>query len=181
LAVPERNHYEVLGLSRSASPEDLHNHYLEKLHQVHPDMNAGDEEAAHERTIEVVNAYRTLSDPAARKLYDFRTGNPFLTEGLTPGLRVMLSKERKEAEARFNEGLRCLKVEDFTKAVEHFKAALKAEPAFGAASYNLALLGALLGNPNFALDVLAKAAQADPKDAALAKLRKAVHATFLSV
>jgi DnaJ-class molecular chaperone len=179
--VPERNYYEVLGLSRSASPEDLHNHYLEKLHQVHPDMNSGDEDAAHERTIEVVNAYRTLSDPEARKRYDFRTGNPFLTEGLTPGLRVILSKERKEAEARFGEGLRSVKSEDFVKAVEHFKGALKAEPAYAAASYNLALLGALLGNANFALDVLAKASLADPKDAALVKLRKAIHATFLSV
>jgi curved DNA-binding protein CbpA len=179
--VPERNHYEVLGLSKTASAEELHNHYLEKLHQVHPDMNAGDEEAAHERTIEVVNAYRTLSDPEARKRYDFRTGNPFLTDGQTPGLRVILSKERKEAEARFGEGVRCVRSEDFPKAVEHFKAALKQEPAFAAASYNLALLGALLGNANFALDVLAKAIQADPKDAALPKLRKAVHATFLSV
>lgn len=179
--MPERNHYEVLGLSKTAGPEELHNHYLDKLQQVHPDMNAGDEEAAHERTIEVVNAYRTLSDPDSRKRYDFRTGNPFLTEGLTPGLRVILKQERKDAEARFAEGVKCVKAEDFPKAVEHFKAALKAEPAYGAASYNLALLGALLGNANFALDVLAKASQADPKDTALGRLKKAIHATFLSV
>ena len=179
--MPERNHYEVLGLSRSASADDLHSHYLEKLHQVHPDLNAGDEDAAHERTIEVVNAYRTLSDPEARKRYDFRTGNPFQMEGLTTGLRVILSKERKEAEARFGEGVRCLRTEDFPKAVEHFKAALKLEPAYSAASYNLALLGALLGNAAFALDVLAKASRADPKDASLGKLSKSVHATFMSV
>ena len=179
--MPERNHYEVLGVSRSASVDEIHAHYLEKLHQVHPDRNAGDEDAAHERTIEVVAAYRVLSDPDARKRYDFKALNPFLSAGETPGLRMLISKERKEAEARFAEAVRWLRIEELAKAVEPLKAALKLEPAYSAASYNLALLGALLGNPNFALDVLAKAGQADPKDEALARLRKAIHATFLSV
>lgn len=178
--MPDRNHYEVLGVSRSASDEEIHAHYLEKLHQVHPDRNAGDEDAAHERTIEVVNAYRVLSDPQQRKVYDFRSLNPFQLMGETPGLRMLLSKERKEAESRFVEGARCLRADEFAKAVEHFKAAVKLEPAFGAASYNLALLGALLGNAHFALDVLARAIQADPKDPALPRLRKAVTSTFLS-
>jgi curved DNA-binding protein CbpA len=179
--VPESNHYQVLGVSRSASADEIHAHYLEKLHQVHPDRNAGDEDAAHERTIEVVTAYRVLSDPETRRRYDFKALNPFLAEGATPGLRVMLSKERKEAEARFAEAARHLRSEDLAKAVEPLKAALKLEPAFSAASYNLALLGALLGNANFALDVLAKAMKADPKDEALVRLRKAIHSTFLSV
>ena len=179
--MPERNHYEVLGVSRSATADEIHAHYLDKLHQVHPDRNAGDEEAAHERTIEVVGAYRTLSDPGARRLYDFKTGNLFLTAGETPGQRMLLSRERKEAEARFAEGARLLRADELAKAAEPLKAALKLEPAFGAASHNLALLGALLGNTPFALDVLAKGLQADPKDEALLRLRKAIHATFLSV
>ena len=179
--MPERNYYEVLGISKSAGEDEIHAHYLDKLHQVHPDRNAGDEDAAHERTIEVVNAYRVLSDPDARKRYDFRAGNPFLHEGETPGVKLLKSKERKEAEERFTEGVRLLKSDEGPKAVEKFKAALKLEPAYSAASYNLALLGALLGNANFALDVLGKAMQADPKDAALPRLRKAVMAAFLTV
>jgi curved DNA-binding protein CbpA len=161
--------------------EDIHVHYLERLHQVHPDRNVGDEDAAHEKTIEVVAAYRTLSDADARKRYDFRSGNPFRFEGETPGVRLLMSKERKEAEQRFAEGVRWLKADDLVKAVEPLKAALKLEPAYSAASYNLALAGALLGNGNFALDVLSKAIQADPKDPSLLKLRKAVTATFLTV
>lgn len=179
--MPERNHYEVLGVAKSASLEELHAHYLEKLHQVHPDRNVGDEDAAHEKTIEVVGAYRVLSDPDLRKRYDFRSGNPFRSDGELPGVRLLMSKERKEAELRFAEGLRWLKADDLVKAVEPLKAALKLEPAYSAASYNLALAGALLGNGNFALDVLTKAIQADPKDAALQKLRKAVTTTFLTV
>jgi DnaJ-class molecular chaperone len=178
--MPERNYYEVLGVSKSASDDEIHAHYLEKLHQVHPDRNNGDEDGAHERTIEVVNAYRTLSDAAARKAYDFRASNPFSYQGETPGLRLMMSKERKEAEQRFAEGAQLLKREDYAKAVESFKAALKLEPAFSSASYNLALLGAILGNHNFSLDVLQRAITADAKDADLQRLRKSIHTAFMS-
>lgn len=178
--MPERNLYEVLGVSKSASADEIHAHYLEKLHQVHPDRNAGDEDGAHERTIEVVNAYRTLSDPELRKQYDFRAGNPFSYEAEIPGVKMLKSKERKEAEQRFAEGALHLKREDFAKAVESFKAALKLEPAYSAASYNLALLGAVLGNTNFSLDVLQRAITADAKDTQLQRLRKSIHTTFMS-
>jgi curved DNA-binding protein CbpA len=179
--VPERNHYEVLGVSKSATADEIHAHYLEKLHQVHPDRNIGDEDSAHERTIDVVAAFRVLNDPEARKRYDFRSGNPFRFDGELPGVKLLKSKERKEAEQRFAESARMLKADDLVKAVEPLKVALRLEPAYSAASYNLALAGALLGNANFALDVLARAIKADPKDASLARLRKAVTATFLSV
>ena len=175
----ERNYYEVLGISKSATLEVIHAHYLEKLHQVHPDLNAGDEDQAHERTIEVVNAYRALSDPESRRRYDFKAGHPYLLEAELPGVKLLKSKERKEAELKFADGVRMLKSEDFAKAVEAFKAALKLEPAFTAASYNLALLGALLGNANFALDVLQRALAADAKDAGLLRLRKSIHSTFM--
>jgi curved DNA-binding protein CbpA len=177
--VAERNHYEVLGVAKSASADEIHAHYLEKLHQVHPDRNAGDEDKAHERTIEVVGAYRTLSDPEARKRYDFRAGNPFVMAAETAGVKLLKSQARKDAEARFSEGVHQVRLEDWPKAVECFKAALKAEPAYSAASYNLALLGALLGNANFSLDVLHRAIQADPKDQGLQRLRKSIHTTFL--
>jgi curved DNA-binding protein CbpA len=179
--MPERNYYEVLGVSKMASLEDIQAHYLQKMHEVHPDRNPGDEDQATDRTIEVVNAYRTLSEPQARKLYDFKTLNPLLLEGETAGVKLLKSKEKKEAEQRFAEGVRYLRADDQPKAVEAFKAAIKLEPAFSAASYNLALLGAHLGNHNFALEVLARAIQSDPKDALLPKLRKAVTATFMQV
>lgn len=177
--MPERNYYEVLGVSKSASVDEVHAHYLEKLHQVHPDRNAGDEDGAHERTIEVVNAYRTLSDPEARKRYDFRALNLYITEAETAGVKLLKGKERKEADLRFAEGVRLIKSDDLPKAVECFKAAIKLDPVFSAASYNLALLGANLGNANFSLDVLHRAIKADEKDPALQRLRKSIHTTFL--
>jgi curved DNA-binding protein CbpA len=176
--VAERNHYAVLGVGKMASADDLQAHYLQKMNEVHPDRNPGDPEQAMERTIEVVEAYRVLSDPAARKQYDFRAGNQPLLDGEIPGMKLLKSKEKKEAEQRFGEGVRFLRLEDHPKAVEAFKAALKLEPSYSAASYNLALVGALLGNGTFALEVLAKAAAADPKHEALLKLKKSVSNHF---
>ena len=179
--MPERNYYEVLGVSKMASFEDIQAHYLQKMHEVHPDRNPGDEDQATERTIEVVNAYRTLSDAKTRKLYDFKALNPPIYDGEIGGIKLLKSKEKKEAELRFAEGVRYFKSEDMPKAVDAFKQALKLEPAFSVASYNLALMGALLGNANFSLDILAKAIQLDAKDTSLPKLRKAVTNTFLQV
>ena len=176
----ERNHYEVLGVSRIATAEELHAHYLIKLQQVHPDHNAGDDDGAHERTIEVVTAYQVLNDPDQRLLYDFRVSNAFVYEGLTPGQRVLVNKERKEAETCFAAGVRALKSDEPAKAVEQFKAALKAEPAYSAASYNLALLGALLGNTNFSIDILSRSLKTNAEQPDLLRLRKAITRTFLS-
>lgn len=177
----ERNHYDTLGAPKSADADELRACYLERLHQVHPDRNAGDDEAAHEKTIEVVAAYRVLSDPDARKRYDFRCGNPFRTDGELPGIKLLKGRKTAEAEARFAEGGRFIRAEDLVRAVEPLKAALKLEPCYSAASYNLALAGAVMGNGNFALDILSEAIRKDPKDAALQRLRKAVLATFLTV
>lgn len=177
----ERNHYEVLGASKSSIADEIHACYLERLHQVHPDRNAGDDELAHERTIEVVAAYRVLSNPDARKRYDFRCNNPFRIDGALPGMKLLKGRKTEEAEARFAEGGRFIKVDDLVRAVEPLKAALKLEPAYSAASYNLALAGALLGNGSFALSVLELAITRDSKDASLLRLRKAVVSTFLTV
>jgi DnaJ-class molecular chaperone len=176
--MPEKNHYEVMRLPRSASTEEVEHQYHELLYQYHPDRNQGDEEKAVERTIALVNAYRVLSEPAERKKYDFKVGNPLIEEAETKGMKLLKSKEKKEAEARFAEGVAFYNGAENAKAVEAFKAALKLEPAYPEASYNLALIGALLGNANFAQDVIARGLKAAPEDANLLRLRKNVGAAF---
>lgn len=179
--MPSRSHYEVLGVERTADADRIHEGYLERLNEVHPDRNQGDEDTAHERTIEVVAAYRVLSDPESRKRYDFRMQNPFCLDGELPGFGVLKRRNRKEAEERFREGAYFLRADDLVKAVEPFKAALRLEPDYPPAAYNLALVGALLGSGTFALDVLAKALVHDPKEPSLLRLRQAVLETFLAV
>ncbi len=179
--MPERDPYEILGAAHGADASEIHRCYLEKLRQVHPDHAAGDGEGAHERTVEVVAAYRLLSDPEARGRHDLRVANPPLAEGSLPGFGPLKGRRKRAAEARFAEGARRLVRGDALAAVDPLKAALRLEPDFPEAAYDLALAGALLGNGAFALDVLADALKRRPQDARMLRLRKSVHAAFLTV
>ncbi len=69
MAASNRDLYEVLGVSRSASSGDIKKAYRALARSFHPDKNPGDARAA-ERFKEVAAAYETLSDDEKRKNYD---------------------------------------------------------------------------------------------------------------
>ena len=65
-----RCHYEVMGLEKSCSAEEIKKAYKKKALQWHPDRNFGNEAEAEERFKEVTSAYNVLSDAHERKWYD---------------------------------------------------------------------------------------------------------------
>lgn len=64
-----RDPYEVLGISRSASAEDIKKTYRKLARSLHPDLNPGDAKAE-ERFKEVTAAYDLLSDETRRARFD---------------------------------------------------------------------------------------------------------------
>lgn len=64
-----RDYYELLGVKRDATPEDIRKAYRKLAMQFHPDRNKGDA-AAEEKFKEVGEAYAVLSDPDKRVRYD---------------------------------------------------------------------------------------------------------------
>src|SRR5207244_13642748 len=65
----KRDYYEVLGVGRNASAEDLKRAYRKLALQYHPDRNNGDPQSE-ARFKEVNEAYEVLSDQSKRQRYD---------------------------------------------------------------------------------------------------------------
>jgi molecular chaperone DnaJ len=86
----KRDYYEVLGLSKTATADEIKKAYRKLAKEFHPDKNAGDKEAE-EKFKEISEAYEHLSDENKKAKYDrfghsggndtgfnpFRTRNPF--------------------------------------------------------------------------------------------------------
>ncbi|UCF92570.1 MAG: molecular chaperone DnaJ [Desulfobacterales bacterium] len=65
----KRDYYEILGLARNATDEELKSAYRKLALRYHPDRNPGDKEAE-EHFKEAAEAYEVLRDPQKRAIYD---------------------------------------------------------------------------------------------------------------
>ncbi len=65
----KRDYYEILGIQRSASADDIKKAYRGVAKKLHPDKNPGNKEAE-EQFKEACEAYEVLSDPEKRQRYD---------------------------------------------------------------------------------------------------------------
>ena len=78
MATTRRDYYEVLGVTRGASDEEIKKAFRSLARELHPDVS--DEPDAEERFKEVVEAYEVLSDSERRDVYD-RFGHEGLRSG----------------------------------------------------------------------------------------------------
>lgn len=94
--MPQRDHYEVLGVQRHATPEEIKSAFKKLAAQYHPDRHPNDP-SAHERFKEINLAYQVLSDDGRRSMYDRfghraeEPGSPFGSGGPFAGGTVDIS------------------------------------------------------------------------------------------
>ncbi|MPY86599.1 MAG: molecular chaperone DnaJ [Luteitalea sp.] len=79
----KRDYYDVLGLSRTATDQEIKSAYRKLALKFHPDRNPGDH-TAEERFKEAAEAYAVLADPQKRTMYD-RFGHAGVASGAGGG------------------------------------------------------------------------------------------------
>src|SRR5262245_15131630 len=71
----EHDYYAILGLTMSASADEIHKAYLKLARRYHPDVNPRDS-SAEESFKMVQEAYDILRDPKRREIYDRANPHP---------------------------------------------------------------------------------------------------------
>ncbi|WP_341653006.1 DnaJ C-terminal domain-containing protein [Blattabacterium cuenoti] len=84
----KKDYYEVLGVSRNASPEEIKKAYRKLAIKYHPDKNLDNKKVAEEKFKEAAEAYEVLSNPEKRQRYDKFGHSGIKGSGLGSGMNM---------------------------------------------------------------------------------------------
>ena len=139
----QRNYYEILGLRRTATIQEIKKRYRELARKYHPDVHR-DKALAQRAFVQIVEAYKTLSDGAARRQYDESLGRPTPAPGAPTRGRGYAQSSRPritEAQRLVTEAQFAFVRGKFSEAAIKCRQALRSNP-------NLARAHAILGDIN---------------------------------
>ena len=125
------NYYEVLGVERSASEQEIRDRFRKLAREQHPDRYTGDDKSGAERRFQILTeAVNVLTNAAKRKQHDSE-----LSSGVFKGTADFTQVAR----AYLKKGIDAFKAKDFAAAYENFDMAVKHNAADSKAFHYLAL------------------------------------------
>jgi curved DNA-binding protein CbpA len=149
------NYYEILGVERSASEEEIRDRFRKLARENHPDRYRGPDKADAERKFQTLTeAVNVLTNSAKRKQHDSE-----LAAGSVKGLADLT----QVAKVYLGKGVKAYKEGDWKSAYENFDMAVKHNPQDGKAFHYLALAAARI--PAFtrqAVQAIESAIQREP-------------------
>jgi DnaJ-class molecular chaperone len=169
--MPPKNYYEIFKLYPPIDLSQLQDSYKQLIFEYHPDRNPDKPDWAIEKTMEIVEGYNILSDPAKRDIYNFQVKNDIRKEpgemfGVKRGLlKMMKSKEEIEAEEHFSKANSFFEDRDNWNQSQHeWLQAVKSVPGFANAHYNLGILMGYQGNFKDAVSCFERVVKYNPGD-----------------
>ncbi len=116
------NYYDILGVSRDATTEEITAAFKRLVRELHPDKFNSEEEKreAEKRFQEITRAFNILKDPEKRREYDKTLGEQTFSNSTSSQVGVQINSDDL-----FKKGLNLYKNEDFESAESYFQAAIK--------------------------------------------------------
>ncbi len=149
------NYYEVLGVERSASEQEIRERFRRLARENHPDRYTGPDKSDAERRFQTLTeAVNVLTSSTRRKQHDAE-----LSSGGGKGATVDFAQIAK---AYLAKGAKAWKENDIRAAYENFDMAVKHNPADAKAQHYLALAAMRLGNARQAVQSIEAAVQKEP-------------------
>lgn len=168
-----KNYYDVLGLARNASEEEIRRRFKALARERHPDRFRGEEKARAEKEFQAITeAFNVLTDPERRRVHDLdlsRAAGPARPGG---------GEDRSQlVKAFLAQGVKAYKAKDYAGAVQSFERAAEVDPKSPQAWYNLAMARSRQGRGlSRALEAAERACEIEPMKPSYLKLAGRLYA-----